>query len=247
MTNREPKIQARTGTVKLGRYYCVKQLNLGRDLYAEVSRLRHLEDLMGPGIHYDGWLYKSARVIDVFEGERAIWMTRAHGTPLNPAPTYENAYRAGVWLALFHGSSTPPPLFDDYGPGHIFIDQSNRTVTTIDPGGGFGKAASREEDVGYIASSLVLVGLRRGVNPIKLGIALLDGYCSVAPDSLDRNEIMASGAKECAQTRRRWLRKSRRWNRPLYKSLGYCYGVLNSFLVQRITHNLPNKRSTPHS
>ncbi len=232
-------IRSRTGVVTLGPGWCTKKLDAGRDLYSEVRAVERLEDIIGGGVLYEGWRYQAPSVLDVNEHERVITMTRAHGIPLRVLPSVECAAQAGRWLAIFHSSGGKDgcPRFGDFGPDHCFVDRVLRTVTLIDPGKECGKIEAPELDVGYMLSCLVLLGLQKRRNPIRLGRAFLEGYLRCAPVSLKRERLLGAVEAERLQTRRRWVRGKKGWHVTVLGVLGRAYGWMNALVVRIIVND----------
>lgn len=209
----QKSVESRTAVITFADNFVIKNLREAKYANEEANRLKRLSRLMGVVKGEDGWRYGSVKLLKEIPSQGQIYMTRAKGISLGQRLTEQRAFRAGCWLAAFQNvernDKCTVPLFGDFGPNHVFVDEENRQVTVIDPGQNIGTYGVSEIDLGYMLSSIVLYSFKSFQSPLQMGRAFLDGFMSSKNSSIISDRLKRELIEARRQTERRWKRRLR--------------------------------------
>lgn len=180
----------------------------------DTHALTYIENHFGE-VQFEGWTYRTVRILRVAKTGRAIYMEDVPGKALSDLPRSEMnlaEYHCGIWIALYHQNMLSHQrkgfIFTDYIPHNIIVDMKGRSVTAIDPGMLWGEQGNMYEDLLlHIQSGLTTLVARNKASPL-IFRHFLRGYLQVGASKFDLQSYLEGVYREIRSRARHYLRIS---------------------------------------
>ena len=157
--------------------------------------LKEVHDLFPLATHR-GWSYKTVKPLYFDQNDNSIVMEYIDGQNLGDIyiAKPELCQNAGVWLALFHQSTTKTDggrvVFGDFHRHNLLVNAENREITAIDPKKPGFELNQKEYDIYSMVFSLVVGAIKNNRLPNKYVKLFLNGYGIINKDSFDKTNIV---------------------------------------------------------
>lgn len=167
-----------------------------------------------PGEDFEGWTYKTVKLLGFNEEDSTIYMEEAKGKPYSSImKEYPSlSFHMGVWLGLYHKRAKlddgKVKLYGDYSRNNFLIDQEKRLATAIDPGFYFGDVDYPEFDMVLAIYSLTIGAFRTKQSPYKIAESFLRGYKKTAHRDINYRHIRDSWSRLKVRLSSRYKEKS---------------------------------------